>query len=150
MTPFFRAADRVEALAREAESWKGTPFRGNSSAKGVGVSCQKLAEALLRASGFDCPEAPDVPMALAMSTRETGGILEPWMEAHPDRFLLVHGEPEPGDLLGFRLWRTVHHLGVFLGGGLFVHVMEVSGVAIRPLADPTWGNRLSRVWRPIE
>ena len=56
----------------------------------------------------------------------------------------------PGDLLGFRLHRTIHHLGICVRPGVFIHAIEHLGVTYSALADPTWGRRLSGLWRPIE
>ena len=56
----------------------------------------------------------------------------------------------PGDLLGFRRHRTIHHLGVCVWPGVFVHAIEHLGTTQSAIADPTWGRRLSGLWRPIE
>ena len=146
MKPFFDSPDRIEALHRAAVSWVGTPFAGNSASKGRGVSCQCLAAEVYRETGFDVGEVPEAPMSHAKFS--TQSLVEPWVEAHPGferaRFF------QPGNLLGFRLGKCLHHVGIQLEGQKFVHVVDGAGVMISTLADATWGGRVMAMWRPIE
>src|ERR1017187_3816872 len=50
---FFEDPDRAAALIAEAKTWRGTPFRRGSSAKGAGggIDCVGLDESLLFAVG---------------------------------------------------------------------------------------------------
>ena len=54
------------------------------------------------------------------------------------------------DLLGFRIGRTVHHLGIMLDRGEFIHVLDHVGTVVSQLNDPTYSGRLARVWVPVE
>jgi cell wall-associated NlpC family hydrolase len=59
----------------------------------------------------------------------------------------------PGDLLGFRIYRTVHHMGIALSGPtgqVFIHALDGMGTIISSLSDATWSARLAAVWRPID
>lgn len=58
------------------------------------------------------------------------------------------GSMEPGDLLGFRLGHTLHHVGILLSGGRLVHVFGTHGVQIAPCIPTEWAKRIEKVWRP--
>jgi len=147
MPPWFSTPGRITALQVAAAAWVGTPFLGNSSAIGLGVSCQFLAAALYRESGFVDLAPPEVPMAFARFNSTS--LVEPWMDARPE-FESVGFDYQPGDMLGFRIGKAVHHCGVVLSSGSFVHCVDPAGVIISPLTDSTWASRLRRAWRPIE
>jgi cell wall-associated NlpC family hydrolase len=55
----------------------------------------------------------------------------------------------PGDLLGFRVGRCVHHLAIALRAGAIFHVVEPIGAVIGPTIPHRWEKRLERIWRPI-
>jgi cell wall-associated NlpC family hydrolase len=140
--------ERVARLAAEADAWRGTPFAPNSSAKGLGVSCQMLAGELFRAAGYPHPlEIPDVPIAHARFS--TTSFVTAWFATRADFVPVpIVGPLVPGDVLGFQIGKTVHHLGVMLSGNQFVHVLEGLGVVVNSLADATWYSRLANAWRP--
>lgn len=124
---------------------------GNSCVPGVkgGVSCQMLAAALYRDVGFCDIAVPEVPMARALYNRSS--LMDEFLAARPE---FVHLPPEPnnivpGDLLGFRLGRSTHHMGVCIEPGRFVHAMENLGVTVSLVSDPTWRGRLTHIWRPV-
>lgn len=146
MTPsWFNSRDRIEALEKAAASWVGTPFGGNSCAKGDGVSCHTLASALYSEAGRGSFSVPEVPMSHARFSRES--LLIRWMDASPS-FARVTGEPIlPGDILGFRIGQCVHHVGVALTGGRFIHSIEGIGTTISALDDATWASRHGETWR---
>lgn len=149
MTPFFRPPERQAALLAEAESWVGTPFFGNGASKGVGVSCQKLAWSLYRACGFGPEDVPDVPMSHARFSEVS--LVTEFLQGRADfQLLTVEQSVGVGDLLTFRLPKAIHHVGVLVKPGVFVSALHGPGVALRPLADPTWRGRLAQIWRPLE
>jgi cell wall-associated NlpC family hydrolase len=63
-------------------------------------------------------------------------------------FTAVGPPPQPGDLLGFRLGCTLHHVAIQLGGGRLVHVFAPHGVLIAPCIPAAWLKRLEKIWRP--
>ena len=151
--PWFSTPERLARLAAEALLWQGTPFFPNSSTPGPrgGVSCHKLVAALYRGAGFCDVDVPDVPMSHARFCGTS--LVEEFMAGRPEfqRFTIANAATvQPGDLLGFRLHRSVHHLGVCVWPGVFVHAIEHLGTTQSALADPTWGKRLAALWRPIE
>lgn len=56
----------------------------------------------------------------------------------------------PWDLLGLRLGHVIHHLGICVDPGEFIHVIEGQGVAIASIYDATWWSRLAAIWRPLK
>jgi cell wall-associated NlpC family hydrolase len=151
---YFCTIERIEGLEQVARSWLGTPFLCNSNTRGPrgGVSCQKLVAEIYRETGACDIQVPEVPMSLANFSRGEG-LLMGFMEGIGDRFVMVPDHTRdvlPGDLLGFRLGRTVHHCGIALPGGRFVHAITRLGTTYGQLTDPTWGSRLEIAWRPIE
>lgn len=146
MNSWFSNSDRRGALHSSALSWIGTPFYANSSEKGRGVSCQKLVAAIYRESGFAEIDVPNVPMSHARFSRGES-LVEKFIAKREDFFIVE--APEVGDLIGFRLGKTIHHLGICLGTGEFVHALHGAGVTISQFSDPTWMTRLARIWRPM-
>jgi hypothetical protein len=55
-----------------------------------------------------------------------------------------------GDLLGFHLGRSVHHMGILLGAPQFIHALQNYGVIESTLSDPTYRRALASVWRRME
>ena len=62
-------------------------------------------------------------------------------------FCEVEAPAQPGDLLGFRLGHTLHHVAISLGGGRMVHVFGAHGVQIAPCIPAPWAKRLEKIWR---
>jgi cell wall-associated NlpC family hydrolase len=52
-------------------------------------------------------------------------------------------------LLGFKIHHAIHHVGVMIQPGMFVHACEGCGVIYSSTQDATWSKRLARIWRPI-
>lgn len=150
-SPWF-TPDRVSALQQNAVRWLGTPFVPNSAERGPrgGVSCQKLVAELYFETGFvDRLPIPNVPMAHARANRDS--LVEAFMLSRPEfQRLPTHTtRVQPGDLLGFFIGKTVHHMGVALTNREFIHALEGLGVVRSQLSDPTWFGRLGALWRPI-
>lgn len=146
MNAWFDGPGKILALELQAQDWLGTAFFPNSQAKHRGVSCQKLAAALYRDVGWINLDVPEVPMSHARYNRDS--LVVKFLDGRPE-FAAVSPEPAPGDLLGFVINRTVHHVGIALQGGKFVHCIEGAGVQIGHLSDATWECRLARIWRPL-
>ncbi|HSM84611.1 MAG TPA: hypothetical protein VLT16_00610 [Candidatus Limnocylindrales bacterium] len=157
---WFNTPEKVSLLQFRAEHWIGTPFFPNSNTAGKrgGVSCQKLASALYKETGFASIEVPEVAMSHARFAG-ADSLVEKWMDGRPEFVRVSPKEPQPGDLLGFMINRVVHHLGVMVlmqdspkqavpALRVFIHTLEHSGTNYATLFDPVWGSRLAVVWRP--
>ena len=146
---WFCTPQRIEMLEREAIRWIGTPFYPNSNTCGPdgGVSCQKLVSEIYRTIGCCDVMVPEVSMAHARFSRKS--LVEEFMAMCPQFNPISIQGLIPGDLLGFRIGRIVHHLGISMGRGYFIHVMEHCGTVIASLSDGTWSSRLALAWRPL-
>jgi cell wall-associated NlpC family hydrolase len=148
MTPTWFTEERIEALEVEAASWVGTPFAANSSAKGLGVSCHTLAGALYAAVGWGDILIPDV--AISHARFGENSLADPFFDSMAERFTQLPHDSEilPGDVLGFRIGRIVHHLGTALRNGRFIHALEGLGATVSTTEDATYRSRLTTIWRP--
>jgi probable lipoprotein NlpC len=151
-TPFFAGESRLRQLRSEAREWSGTPFHAHGKFKHIGVDCVWLAAEIYRVLGV-------VPLQkLPRYTVGAGSHLEASKVAEG---VAASGAFEgvtpadietvrPGDLLGFKLGRVIHHVGIVVEGTRFIHAIATIGVTESDLRDPTWGRRLGAIWRPIE
>lgn len=137
---------------RIAEAWRGTPFSANACIAGPhgGVSCQALAAAIYVEAGV-LPEDVEVPAGRVTRGRfSRESEIEPWVRNRPEfsELLIFDGDPEPGNLLGFKIGHCLNHLGVAISGGQFVHCLEGVGVLFSSISDATWASRLVNRWEP--
>lgn len=142
------------ALERTASEWVGTPFVANSRAKGRrgGVSCQMLAEQIYIESGLNLPfRVPSASMKWSDVSKES--IIEKFLTDQTNVFLTLENAIKsdiiPGDLIGFKIGGCVHHMGIALAGGRFIHTMRGIGTTICMISDPTYASRITKIWRPI-
>jgi cell wall-associated NlpC family hydrolase len=153
MQTWFNTPERIAALEAAAKSWVGTPFVANSRVKGPrgGVSCQMLAEQLCIESGLTVPLAPAAPMRWSETHRDS--LIEQFLDEQTNIFQSLSTDScpltsiAPGDIVGFRIGGCCHHMGVALERGRFIHAMRGIGTQIYNLNDPTYGKRISKIWR---
>lgn len=161
--PFFRTADRILRLNLAAGKWRGTPWRPNSSAAGVGVSCHNLPRALYIESHFLPESFPKIESLPAAATAENQ--MEMFLDSRVEFERLVAREGaapnfQPGDLLGLfipmdnvgkRIRNScVNHLGVVLPEGWFIHTLMKKNTDVDLHALPPWSPIIKAVWRPVE
>lgn len=149
--PWFRFPDRIAKLEQSALSWIGTPFHPNGCVKGAGVSCQMLVAAVYMEAGFLPSDflAPSSDMAWGRFNKHSQ-IVE-GMEMLSDRFEVI--DPftfSPGDMLGIEVGQCIHHCGLYVDRGTFVHVWRGHGVSSAHVDDSAFVQRIKKVWRPIE
>jgi len=138
--------DRLEVAAR---GWIGTPFCENSGVRGAGVCCHMgVAEVYFDAGWLPRMDLPKGPPGHSRAKSES--LMEPWLDDSEQGRLFFAPVTAiwPGDLLGFRIGRCVHHLAIALRAGSIFHVVEVIGATIGPTIPASWHKRLQRVWRP--
>jgi cell wall-associated NlpC family hydrolase len=103
---------------------------------------------LYREAGHDVGEIPLGPPGHARSCATS--IMTPWLDSSPHFKTVKLGEGfEAGDLLGFNLLGTLHHLAILLPRDQIVHSIYGVGVSITPRLDSTWHSRHAATWRPI-
>jgi cell wall-associated NlpC family hydrolase len=142
---------KTQALKNEAGGWIGTPFRGHAMVKGFGVDCVHLVLALYQHIGL----LKGVEKQLPPYGISEGGNLHvskviDWIERHGG-FEQIEKSSDliAGDMLGFRIGRVVHHVGVVLDYPKFIHVYKGANVIVSTLLDATWFSRLKNIWRPV-
>jgi len=149
---WFNSEERIQKLRDVAQTWIGTPFVANSRCKGErgGVSCQMLAEQIYKESGV--PFSFRVPSAsMHWAGMNADSLIVAFLSEHPE--LLTHCENPapsdiiPGDLLGFKIGKCIHHVGVALSDKQFIHCMRGTFTVICPISDPAFASRLTCLWR---
>lgn len=156
MIAWFDDPAKRSALIAEAQEWIGTPFaaHGRKRGKRGGVSCESLVLQIYVAVGF-LPQGwayPEVSVDWHRAHKDRS-VMEEFLDARPE-FLRQEPSPSlggirPGDLLGFRVGKTLHHLGLALGEAVFIHCLRPRGVHLGSLYDATYLGRLRAVWRPV-
>ena len=147
--------DPITQIEQAAQSWVGTPFCENSRVKGAGVSCHFGPAEILIEAGL-LPRDLLIPTGPPGWSRSQGvSIMEAFLDGDGAKyFQSIDADPwpesplQPGDLLGFKVGRCVHHLGLRLNGTRMFHVMEGCGAVIAPNIPLMWLKRMTRVWRP--
>ena len=150
MNPWFNTPERIDALRAEALVWLGTPFFPNSNTPGPrgGVSCQKLAGEIYRRVGCCAVDVPEVAMAHARFSSDS--LVVPFMDGLPMFRRQDTAALAAGDLVGFEIGNTVHHVAIMLSSRNFIHCIYGVGANFGSMDDPTWSSRLRNAWRPVE
>lgn len=137
------------AVLEEARGWIGTLVKWEASLKGVGCDCRGLLAGSAREVGL--PEAGAIEATIGGYARKIDQVQ---LIAGLDRlFDRVPAESaRAGDVLAFRLNRTVQHLAIHAGngagGGRMVHAyMGDPALVCEVPIGRFWGNRLAGVWR---
>jgi len=89
--------------------------------------------------------------------------MEPFLDGRVEFSRIDHQsflELQPGDCLGLWLSRDIrgnrvrnnhtNHLGVYLGNGVFTHVLMHKKACFDRIATPPWQQRIRAAWRPLE
>lgn len=154
--PFFATDSRHRQLLSSARDWESTPFHAHGKHKHVGVDCVWLVAGVLRECGMPVPETFPAYSVGAGSHLEASlvsafvvgsGLFESVQPCPP--FPLTE-LALAGDVLGFKIGRVVHHVGIKLDGDYFLHARAPQGVSVDNLRGPVWARTLHDIWRPIE
>lgn len=160
MIPYFNSDHKLETLDRQARSWLGTPFFPHSCAKGRdgGVDCVHLVQDILVACGaMERQVLPSFPMDWADHRSESVvlGVFtrDAYFAEHFTALAVPEHYPTPGDILCFKMGACVHHIGLMLPGGEFIHALKPEGATILPLDVALAGQKLLgkivRLYRPV-
>jgi hypothetical protein len=165
MKPYFNSVGKILRLETAAQSWIGTPFMPHAAIKGAGVCCQKLVGSLYIEACFLPPgfALPDGPMDWSHAHKDS--LIAAFMDRQPNfisvgRAALPRSQAEndggaatppylPGDMLGIKIGGCVHHCGVVITGGKFIHCLRGSGVIFSNVRDASYLPRIEKVWRPV-
>lgn len=136
-------------LAACAANWPTAPLTAGAKAPApeTGRQVAGLAEGLLGVPyryGGETPQGFDCSGLVQYVYGQVGERVPRTADA---QFEAAHNVPvralAPGDLVFFRLAGSkVSHVGIFVGGGRFIHAPSSGGqVSYARLADPWWWNR---------
>jgi cell wall-associated NlpC family hydrolase len=114
-----RTSRMATALTRSALRFLGVPYEFGGTST----------------SGFDC--SGFVQHVFAM----LGIALPRTADAQYDVGHRAVGGPHPGDLVFFDTYGGVSHVGIYLGGGKFVHASSSHGVMVSRLSESYWASR---------
>lgn len=115
------------ALLAQHSHWQGVPYRLGGETR-RGLDCSAFVQLTFRdLFGISLPRQTS-------SQREAGK-------------LIALEQVAAGDLLFFRTGAADRHVGMYIGGGRFLHVSTSSGVMISSMDEGYWRARLSRVVR---
>lgn len=135
-------------LLAAMDEWLGTPFEPWQCVRGHGVDCVQLAGALMVAAGVlqEQPHFGHYTLDLAGHTGRE--MITEWL-VESSRFELADGQIRVGDIVTFRIGRSVNHVGVMVSNSDFVHSIQGRAVRVSTLADTTWSARQALIWRAI-
>jgi cell wall-associated NlpC family hydrolase len=112
----------VEAsLTRTALRYLGVPYVWGGESF-YGVDCSGFVQAVFRHNGIELPRTADAQFEVGRRVLET--------------------DLRPGDLVFFQTYTEgASHVGIYLGGGRFVHASASNGVRIDSLSDGYYATR---------
>ena len=149
---YFDSGAKTFRLWGVAKEWLGTPWAANSASRGPrgGVSCHNLPRAILIEVGHLRADFPEVTGDPNATRHSTDSVIVPFLDSRKEFFRVPLGEKmRAGDLLGIRIYKTVDHLGLYVGSQTFVHVLMHQKTTTDSVVDPTWGERVQAIWRPV-
>ena len=130
---------RERALA-EAQRWIDTPYRHQASVRGAGCDCLGLVRGVWRALYGAEPETPPAYTPDWAEARGAETLLDAaarWLEPQP--------EPQPGDVLVFRLkpGSPCKHIGILSGNGDTVLHAYWGRAVVESWLHPFWSRRIA-------
>lgn len=137
---------RVDVVSA-ARLWIGTPYVHQASTRGAGADCLGLVRGIWREL---LGTEPELMPAYTPDWGESGSV-ELLLGGASRHLKTAKGEPQPGDLLVFRM-RTgavAKHLGIQAETGpasSFIHAYDRHGVVESPLSLP-WRARIAGRFR---
>lgn len=116
-----RRGQRVKALTSTAHSYLGTPYLMGGTTRRA-IDCSAFIQNVYRAHGIKLPRTADVQYNRGKK--------------------VPRGQEQPGDLVFFETYLPgASHVGIYLGGGKFIHASSSRGVTITPLNSYYFGPR---------
>lgn len=101
-------AEQRKRVIAELRTWIGTPYRGHQCVKGAGVDCGQLIYGVYRACGLipevDLPRDYSLDATFHQASTEYVSIV--------DRFFVPTADPQPGDLVLYRIGKAYGHGGI--------------------------------------
>ncbi|MPS27558.1 MAG: hypothetical protein E2576_10995 [Alcaligenaceae bacterium] len=113
-----------DAVVAEARAWLRTPYHHRGCVKGVGVDCCRFLEGVWRAAGYDICEITQ-PYSIDWNLHRDAELIVDGLLQYCDEIDPV--QLQPADILAWRYGRTFAHVGIYLGGEMYIHSHRRSG-----------------------
>lgn len=110
-------SDLRQRLLAEAQTWEGTPFAWQQSAKGQGCDCKGLIAGIARNAGLPEGQSPEALMIGDYRGRVPTGELRRGLLHLFDKV----DEAQPGDVLLIKFRGKPQHLALYLGDERMIH-----------------------------
>lgn len=140
---------QLTLLDAAAHRWVGTPFGRGKPEPGIRATCHGVVAEILRAARL-IPQELEVPGGpLRHGHYSDRSLITEWF-AGPGAQWFVDIEPDrhrPGDILGARIGRCIHHLILCIPSG-YIHAVDRIGCQIMPALPEQWRRRIEAAWRP--
>lgn len=99
-------------IAKEAQSWVGTPYRGWSCVKGVGADCGQLIYGVFRARKLlpetELPKDYSLQVAQHQVSTEYMDVIDKFFRVIPESEVL------PGDLVCYKIGLSMAHAAIVI------------------------------------
>lgn len=136
-----------DAIVKETKEWCGTKWQHQASLKGIACDCVGLIRGVYRElTGKEIQTTMDYPATWHLFKEEERLLGECRKYAGEE---IEFNDILPGDIITFSFKpRFVdHHIGIFLGDGMFAHsYLDVGKVVINRF-DETWMARVRHCFR---
>ncbi|MEM1054954.1 MAG: NlpC/P60 family protein [Bacteroidota bacterium] len=109
----------ASAIRTEGQDWLGTPYRWGGTTR-RGIDCSAFVQQLVQ-------QTFDIELPRTTATQVHRGVR------------ISRDDLVPGDLVFFRR-RGVRHVGVYLGGGEFIHASSSRGVTVSTMESGYWAR----------
>ena len=125
LSPAYAAAQRTLAfewrLTRTAMRFLGVPYVWGGTSL-AGVDCSGFVQAVFHRNGIDLPRTADAQFEIGKP--------------------VAMRNLEPGDLVFFQTYAPgASHVGIYVGGGRFVHASSSEGVRVDSLGEDYYASR---------
>lgn len=134
------APDEIVGAAR---AWLGTPYRHQAATLGAGCDCLGLVRGVWRALyGAEPAAMPNYSADWRQASQRNDLLKAADLLMEP-----ANGEPQAGQLMLFRLQRTLppRHCGILVAADRFIHAQEGFGVVEANMSE-SWRRRVAAVF----
>lgn len=130
-------------IIREALGWLNTPYHHEADVKGAGVDCAMLLVRVYRDAGLIPAIDPRPYPADWMLHRDEERYLG-WVKQYADPVT----EPQPGDVVLYKVGRCFAHGGIVLAWPDIIHAFRDEGAVVRGRFDTgRLAGREMQLWR---
>lgn len=132
-----------DKIISEALGWLNTPYHHEADVKGAGVDCAMLLVRVYRDAGLIPAIDPRPYPADWMLHRDEERYLG-WVKQYADQVT----EPQPGDVVLYKVGRCFAHGGIVLAWPDIIHAFRDEGAVVRGRFDTgRLSGREMQLWR---